>query len=328
MPHPTVRPARRIVCRIVCLGEAMIELAIDRTEPSQAAIGTAGDTLNTAVYLQRGLIAAGNRAEVAYATCMGTDAFSDRLFHLLEREGVDTSLVGRLPDRLPGLYAISTDEHGERSFSYWRENSAARRLFQPGTRPTLDELDACDVLYLSAITLAILPEPVRERLFAWIADWRARDGHRFAFDSNFRPRLWPSLQAARQATSAAWRLCDIALPSLDDEQALYGDPDETAVMQRLRDHGVRVGALKRGAAGPRCFQDHDAGRRFDPAERVVDSTAAGDSFNGGYLAALLAGADPGAALEAGHRCAAHVVGHRGAIVPRAGGVPSAHSNGS
>ena len=199
--------------RIVCAGEAMVELAIDRADPARASIGVAGDTFNTAVYLKRGLLDAGSDAAVAYATCVGTDAFSARLLALLDEEAIDTSLIGRLDERLPGLYAITTDEAGERSFSYWRENSAARRLFQPGTRPTLDELDACDVLYLSAITLAILPEPVRERLFAWIADWRARDGHRFAFDSNFRPRLWPSLQAARQATSAAWRLCDIALPS-------------------------------------------------------------------------------------------------------------------
>jgi len=307
--------------RIVCAGEAMIELAINRADPTRATIGTAGDTLNTAIYLKRALDEAHVEADVAYATCVGTDAFSDRLLALLDKEGIDTSLVGRLPDRLPGLYAISTDERGERSFSYWRENSAARRLFASDTRPALAELASADVLYLSAITLAILPEAVRDRLFDWIADWRRPPGHRFAFDSNYRPRLWPSREAAVQATRTAWQLCDIALPSLDDEQALFGDADEAAVMRRLRTDGVGAGALKRGEAGPRCFQGSEAGQAFAAAERVVDSTAAGDSFNGAYLAALVAGEATGAALQAGHRCAARVVGHAGAIVPR-------HSSGS
>ena len=302
--------------RIVCAGEAMVELALDRDDPSRATLGTAGDTFNTAVYLKRGLLDAGSEATVAYATCVGTDAFSDRLLALLDEEAIDTSLVGRLADRLPGLYAIATDAAGERSFSYWRENSAARCLFRPDVRPALSEFESADVLYLSAITLAILSDGARERLLDWIARWRAPNVRRFAFDSNYRPRLWASPEAARRATSAAWRLCDIALPSLDDEQALYGDADEAAVLARLRDHGVTRGALKRGAAGPSCLEGAHAGRTFAPAARVVDSTAAGDSFNGAYLAALIDGAGAGDALEAGHRCAVRVVGFRGAIVPR------------
>lgn len=298
---------------VVCAGEAMVELAIDRDTPARASLGIAGDTLNTAVYLARGLRAAGSERAVSYATCVGTDDFSDRLVALLDAEGIGTSLVGRLDDRLPGLYAISTDEQGERSFSYWREQSAARRLFQAGVAPSLDELADADMLYLSAITLAILSAEAREALFDWIGHWRAQGGKRFAFDSNFRPRLWPSLEVARQATTRAWTLCDIALPSLDDEQALYGDADEAAVIDRLRACGVQRGALKRGAAGPRCFQGLDRGRRFAPAERVVDSTAAGDSFNGAYLAQLLSSDDSGLALDAGHACAARVVGFAGAI---------------
>ena len=53
-----------------------------------------------------------------------------------------------------------------------------------------------------------------------------------------------------------------------------------------------------------------------PVARVVDTTAAGDSFAAAYLATRLAGGGPAAAAASGHRLAGAVVSHRGAIIPR------------
>ncbi len=171
------------------------------------------------------------------------------------------------------------------------------------------------MVYTSAITLAILSAGARAALFAWLPEYRRRGG-RFAFDSNYRPALWPDAATARAAVETAWRLTDIALPSVDDERALFGDASTAAVRDRLRGWGVTAGALKCGAEGPLPLDDTPAAA-WPPAARVVDSTAAGDSFNGGYLAAWLTGAGPAAALAAGHALAATVVQHRGAIIPRA-----------
>ncbi|WP_371680654.1 PfkB family carbohydrate kinase [Microvirga sp. KLBC 81] len=52
-----------------------------------------------------------------------------------------------------------------------------------------------------------------------------------------------------------------------------------------------------------------------PAEDVVDTTAAGDSFAAAYLHARLSGATLEAAASAGHRLARQVVRYRGAIIP-------------
>lgn len=294
---------------VVCLGEAMVELTLSDVTPDTAGIGIAGDTFNTAVYLKR----AAPEMSVAYATKVGTDKLSDRIISALEAERIDTRLIPRDPDRRPGLYAITTDARGERSFTYWRETAAARQMFAPPglKRP---DLATFDVLYLSAITLAILPDGDRRTLLNWLAEYR-RGGGKVAFDSNYRPALWGNLLTARAAVEAAWRQTDIALPSVDDEMMLFGDAGEDAVVNRLQSWGVRSGALKRGSLGPRAL-DNSEGTGFAPVSQVVDSTAAGDSFNAGYLGARLVGAPEVDCLHAGHALASRVIGHRGAILPR------------
>ena len=285
--------------RVACIGEAMIELCLDG---DAARVAVAGDTLNTAIYLKR----SAPEIEVDYITRLGRDGFSDRIADFIAAEGIGTGRIARAPEGKPGLYAITTDAAGERSFTYWRDNSAARRMFADGE---FDLLDGYDLVYLSAISLAILPAQVRAALL----DEITRRGIAMAFDSNYRPRLWESADAARETVAAYWARSAIALPSIDDEMALFQE-DAAQVARRLRALPA-IGALKRGPCGPLAI-GAEVVQDYPPAARVVDTTAAGDSFNGGWLAAHLTGAEPAAALRAGHALAARVVGHRGAIIPK------------
>ena len=99
--------------------------------------------------------------------------------------------------------------------------------------------------------------------------------------------------------------------------ALFGDDNEEAVLRRLRAFGVNSGVLKRGDLGPVPIADSAPQLgSYPPAEDVVDTTAAGDSFNGAFLATFLTTGDAAAAARAGHDMASHVVRHRGAIVPK------------
>lgn len=305
----------------------MAELMLGNDEDQAASLGFAGDTMNTAIYLNRMLADTSNASEVSYITVVGRDVLSDRLIRRLEDESIDTSRIGRSSKRLVGLYAITTDQTGERTFSYWRSESAARTLFQVEPKEqkepqcNFDLLKGFDVIILSAISLAILPDPVRMALLAELGRLREDAQVTVVFDSNYRPALWESVDVAQRTIAAAWRITDIALPSIDDEKMLFNDADEAALLARLRSYGVVQGALKRGDMGPLSLSgstDESLTWKVTvPTNtlKVVDTTAAGDSFNAGYLSSILTGKGEQDALQAGHDCALRVISHRGAIIP-------------
>jgi len=299
--------------RLVAIGECMIELR--ECLADRPSLGFGGDTLNTAVYAAR---MAHGGLDVAYATALGHDPFSARMMAQWRAEGVATDLVRRLDGRLPGLYAIETDARGERRFYYWRDRAAARDLLLPEAEgdALLERIGAADLIYLSGISLAVLDAAQRERLLAALARHRAA-GVRIAFDTNLRPALWTDLATADTWLDAALRTADIALVSLDDEQRLQADRGPGACAGRIAALGPREIVVKQGAAGA-LLQVDGAQQPVPPvrAPHVADTTAAGDSFNGAYLAVRLMGGNPVDAAAAGAKLASHVVRHVGALIPK------------
>jgi 2-dehydro-3-deoxygluconokinase len=291
-----------MTARVASIGECMVELR--EVTQGQLSRGFGGDTLNTAVYLARLGVA------VDYVTALGDDAWSDEMLAAWQAEGIGTGRVQILAGLLPGIYVIQTDPHGERRFLYWRDNSAAKRLFDH-----LDPaaLDVFDVLYLSGITLSIYHEASRNRLFEMLNKARAR-GARVVFDTNFRARGWPDLALARSLYGRMFALADIVLASTEDLGLLHGETGEATLLA----HAPTTEIVLR-LDHPACRvigKGRDEIVEAAPIAQVVDTTAAGDSFAAAYLAARLAGAAPDAAARAGHDLAGLVVGHPGAIVPR------------
>ncbi len=270
--------------------------------------GYGGDTLNTAIYLSR------LGTPVDYVTALGDDSWSDELVSSWEAEGVGTGRVVRLPGRLPGLYIIQTDPKGERRFSYWRDTAAARLLFQaPEAESIVAALPAYDLIYFSGISLSLYGDKGRERLFAILREAR-KNGRRVAFDTNFRPRGWPEKDIARAAFRQAFDCADIILASTEDLELLFGADGANEVLT-FSDRAEIV--LKHPDLTCRVLtKGQDILVPGKPAEDVVDTTAAGDSFAAAYLDARLTGHDPRRAAEAGHRLAGQVVRYRGAIIPR------------
>lgn len=295
---------------IALMGECMIEM---HGRPGQSVHQTfGGDSFNTAAYLAR---LAGDALKVEYVTALGSDGFSQAMRERFTQEGVGTDNVRTFETRLPGLYFIETDEAGERRFHYWRSEAAARFMFdgEEGEQ-LLQSLAHCDTLYLSGISLAILTGEGRERLLAGLPALRER-GVRVVFDNNYRPRLWPDVDAARQAHEALLAQVDLAIVTFEDDQALFGFETPQALFDFYHEQGVSEIVIKRGAES--CLIEHE-GRRHEVAservDKVVDTTAAGDSFSAGYLACRLTGGDVEQAARWGHRLAGTVIGHRGAII--------------
>jgi 2-dehydro-3-deoxygluconokinase len=298
--------------RVAAIGECMLEVAcVGDGMFSPAQLGFGGDTLNTALYLARQGVA------VDYHTALGDDRSSDAMIGAWHDEGIGVEHVERVVGASPGLYLVRTDAHGERSFQFWREHSPARRLcVLPNWAQRARKFATYDWLYFSAITLSILGKDGRTALLEAVADARAH-GARVAFDSNYRPRHWPDARTAQRAIEAALRHVDLALPTFDDEHVLFGDAHPEECLARLRAHGVETAAIKLGADGCLLNDRHGSRRIAAPrVERVVDTTAAGDAFNAGFLGGLILGDTAERAALRGHRIAGIVIQHRGAIAPK------------
>jgi 2-dehydro-3-deoxygluconokinase len=296
--------------RVVAIGEVMIEMA--RGNDGRFGMACGGDTFNTAVYLARAGI------EVAYATALGDDPYSDGIVSMASAEGIKTDLVLRVPGRLPGLYMIETDKKGERRFRYWRGEAPARELFElPDWNRVAESMMGARLIFFSGITLSLYSNTGLGRLLA-IIEMARQQGVKVAFDGNFRPHGWKGdLPRTRTVFMEALKRVDVALPTFDDEAVLWGDPSPEATVERLQAFGIGEIVVKNG---PNSALVSAGGRQEHiPSVEVpepIDTTAAGDSFNAAYMAARLSGENPAAAAAAGHRLAAEKVRHRGAIMPR------------
>lgn len=292
---------------VASIGECMLELSGRRED--QWRMGFAGDTFNT-LWALRALTPSDRPAD--YVTAFGDDPFSRDQMTFLKENGIGTAASPTIPGARPGLYAISLTG-AERSFTYWRSDSAARHLADDPTR-LAKSLENRSFIYFSGITLAILERTSRQTMIAAVADAR-RAGALIAFDPNYRPRLWPNADTAREAITEAFAVADIALPTFPDEQALFGDATPETTANRLKQAGVKEIVVKNGDEPALVV----AGAMTEtvPAMRVmaIDTTGAGDSFNGGYLAGRLAGREPPEAARCGHAVAAAVVQVPGALAP-------------
>ena len=291
------------------IGELMVELAPSGS-PDSLRRGFAGDVFNT-LYYARLLMPAD--WQVGFHTAFGADSLSDDMMAFIARHNIDCLNTPRIEGGSPGLYMIHLRD-GERSFSYWRNASAARQLMR---QPDLlaAKLAAARFIYLSGITLAILSPADRQLLLKMVAQVRGADRTVF-FDSNIREKLWSDAAEMRSVITAAGAVADIALPSLDDEKRSFGDADAHAVADRYRGWGAQTVVIKDGVA-PALLVDADNAVWLAPktVHSPVDSTAAGDAFNGGLMAGVARGKTVREAIPNAHDCAARVVLHPGALAP-------------
>lgn len=291
--------------RFLAIGECMVELS--PAGPGLYRRSFAGDTFNTAWYARRCLPASW---EVAYGSAVGTDPTSREMTAFIAGQGI-TPACREIPSRGVGLYMIAT-EKGERSFSYWRDTSAARLLAEDPDWLAAT-IASADMIHLSGITLAILSPRHRQHL----CDALRASPATVSFDTNLRPRLWESEQAMKEGLTLGASAASIVLPSFDEETALFGDPTPQHTVARYREAGASIVAVKNGGqALTLATPEGDAALPPEQVPEVVDSTAAGDSFAARFLAGLATREPPEAAARAAMQLAAKVIRAPGALVPQ------------
>jgi len=287
----------------------MIELV--RGADGRFVLGYAGDTFHAAIYLAR------SGANVAFATALGNDRYSDEAMKAAAAEGIATDLVLRVGDRVPGISLVEPNGTDSRQIETWREGTPARQMFElPGWDRIAEQLVAAELVYFSGVTLALYSNVGLGRMLAALEFGRER-GTKIAFDSNWRFANWRGDdQRARAVFSEALKRSDLALPSFEDETRLWGDASPEATVERLTTFGVREIVVKNGAE-PALVHADGCSMEVPVPERLttVDARAAGDAFNAGYIAARLRKESPESAALAAHRLAAEVLRNPGAIVP-------------
>ncbi|WP_390616112.1 sugar kinase [Maricurvus nonylphenolicus] len=295
--------------KIVLLGEPLLELT--PISGQSYNMGVAGDVLNVAVVVSH------LYGEAHLLAALGLDSGSDKILQFARDHDVNTEAVVIDHAHKAGMYFINNDALGERTFTYKRDNSAAKHFFGDSDQllTALNKLEAVSHIYFSGITLALMTEASRTAFVAWLDNFR-RSGGLVVFDNNYRPALWPSADAYLKACEWVLSRTDIFLPSLDDVMLSLGLVDKPAAMAWIVARDVPEVVVSDGVQ-PLTLMVNGTTELIDviAANQVADTTGAGDGFNGGYLAARLSGASAQDAVKCGMQLAADVVGHKGAILP-------------
>ncbi len=296
---------------IYLFGECMIELM--SSSDTSMTRSFAGDVFNTAVYLKRLF----EDINVNIVTAVGEDYYSEEMVDFFENENLGTNHVFRSRDKIPGLYAIRLDAQGERSFTYWRNNSAARSVMNFINTDVSEQLSNSDIFFFSGISLGVVLPNDRERFWLFISQLKAA-GVKIAFDLNYRHQLWANKEEAREQFLLAFEAADILLPGVDDFAAIFELDDVESIIDFFDRYQYDELVIKNGEKNVYCLS---SGNReivdVTPVDTVVDTTSAGDSFNGGYLGARMAGQSISQSVELANQVAGFVIQHKGAIVDKA-----------
>ncbi|GGY94621.1 ribokinase [Pseudoduganella plicata] len=233
---------------------------------------------------------------VAMVGCVGDDAFGTTLRAALVADGIDVSHVTALPGVATGIASILVDEDGQNSI-----------VIAGGANDELTpaHIDAALPLMARATIVVVQLETPPDTVRHAIA---------MAHGMGKTVVLNPAPAAALPASVLAQ--VDYLVPNEIEAAMLLGahaDADDYAgSAAALQAKGCRNVLVTLGAKGVHAALA-DGSRDFPArAVKAVDTTAAGDTFIGGLVAALAAGADPAGAIDLGQRAAAIGVTRHGA----------------
>jgi fructokinase len=273
---------------IVALGECLIDFLLTESADKSKLLleGRAGGAPANVLAM-----AAKLGSSAAFIGKVGRDAFGDYLLRCIGQSGVHTGAMVRGGEPTT-LAMVALDEKGNRSFSFYRSQTADVMLHQ--REVDMEWIEGCRIFHFGSVSMTA--SPAKETTLA--AAGRAKSkGARLSFDPNYRPPLWADAQTALLAMRQGLELADYVKLSDDEAVMLAGERDpEKAAAALAERYGFRFLAVTLGPAG--CIGVSRAARVLLPTYDVttVDTTGAGDAFWGAVLHRLLR-ADKGALRE-------------------------------
>lgn len=223
-------------------------------------------------------------------TRVGDDAFGEMLVRTLDGHGLPTEYIERDPDARTTLAFVSHDEGGERSFSFYRHDTADTRI-RSGTISD-DVLVGVDHVVVGGVMLA--SGSAREATYDLMARGTDADCTVW-FDPNARPELWHGADF-QSSIAAALDRADVVTASPEDLAAAgFDDGDHGAMVEAVHEHGPHTVFLTLGCEGayasatPAAPWDAATVRQDGYSVEAVDTTGAGDAFTAGALAAIAEG---------------------------------------
>lgn len=267
---------------VVGLGEPMVEFcATDVGKLSGVETfkrGWGGDTSNFAVSAAR------QGLSVGHVCRLGDDEFGKSFMELWKKECMDTTRVIIEKGAWTAIYIISLMKGGGHDFTYYRAGSAASRYSV--TDLDLDYISKAKVFHTSGISLAI-SETVRKATLEALRVSSESGGFN-SFDINMRAKLW-DIEIARKCLADAISFSDVVYASMDDMKTLFGFTDMEKSAEHLRNMGVETVVIKHGGNG--CYVSTDEKSFTSPGYKIdlVDSTGAGDAFDGAWVKGTIEG---------------------------------------
>ncbi|MFQ6094754.1 MAG: sugar kinase [Candidatus Bathyarchaeia archaeon] len=267
---------------IISLGEPMVEFCATSTgslkDVKLFESGWGGDTSNMAVAAARLNKACG------YVCRIGDDEFGRSFLEMWQREKIDTSHVIIEDGSFTGVYFISIVDGGEHDFTYYRKDSAASHLSPDDIDP--EYIKGSRIFHSSGISQAISTS-CREAVFK-AAEIAKSAGAIFSYDPNIRLKLWP-INTARAVVSYTIEMADIIMPSMEDVKLITGHSSSERAAKQILKMGPRIVAIKLGAEGSLIATEDEIIKAPGFTVNVVDTTGAGDAFDGAFLTGILEG---------------------------------------
>ena len=223
----------------------------------------------------------------AFLGKVGNDQFGLFLKSVLEQNGIGTRGLKFSPDVHTTLAFVQLDEHGDRSFSFYRKPGADMTLAPEDLE--LGLIDEARIFHFGSLSLT--DEPARSATKAAL-EYARKKGKVVSYDPNWRPPLWENDAQAKQAMLSVLPYADILKVSEEELAFLTGETDIRAGGDWFLRQGAKIVVVTLGPRG--CYFCSAAGSAFRETydTKIVDTTGSGDCFFGAMLAQLAGRRDP------------------------------------